>query len=82
MRNEKYPTSQWKMDPSKLPLTKYSSWNGCQANAKKGGKNIYRKYIIVQITPKKKLETKTNVLVILNPGQPTVSMSQQSAKLL
>lgn len=28
-----YPTSQWKMDPSKLPLTKYSSWNGCQANA-------------------------------------------------
>ena len=28
-----YPTSQWKMDPSKLPLTKYSSWNGCQAKA-------------------------------------------------
>lgn len=21
------------MDPSKLPLTKYSSWNGCQAKA-------------------------------------------------
>lgn len=28
-----YPTSQWKIDPSKLPLTKYSSWKGCHANA-------------------------------------------------
>ena len=30
-----YPTSQWNIEPSKLPLTKYSSWKGCQANAGK-----------------------------------------------
>lgn len=33
-----YPASQWKIDPSKLPLTKYSSWNGCQASAGNGKK--------------------------------------------
>ena len=30
-----YPTNQWNIAPSKLPLTKYSSWNGCHANAVK-----------------------------------------------